>query len=56
VPLLILIGEKDDWTPAEPCPQSGATTGDDPQAWVDSINDVVSFFEKHLKQNQNSFR
>ena len=34
----------------------GATTGSDPQAWADSINEVVSFFEKHLKQNQNSFR
>lgn len=92
-PLLILIGEKDDWTPAEPCrrltdaaraaghPVSrkiypgahhsfdsdrpvrylpnrlnanapggrGATTGGDPQAWVDAIREVVAFFATHLK-------
>jgi len=96
-PLLILIGEKDDWTPAEPChklveaaqaagypvtikiypgahhafdsdrpvrylpqrinPNSstgrGATTGGDPQAWADSINEVVSFFVNHLKKPRN---
>src|ERR1044072_6365246 len=95
-PLLILIGENDDWTPAEPCqkladaaqgagypisikvypgahhafdsdrpvryvPQRinansatgrGATTGGDPTAWADSIKEVVSFFEKHLKLNK----
>ncbi len=89
-PLLILIGENDDWTPAKPCqklaetaqaagypisikvypgahhafdsdrpvryiaarinPNSsngrGATTGGNPQAWADSINEVVSFFGK----------
>jgi quinol monooxygenase YgiN len=92
VPVLILIGEKDDWTPAEPCRKlteaaqqagypvtikvypgayhsfdssnpvryvatrvnanapggSGATTGGDPQAWTDSIREVVAFFGKHL--------
>ena len=97
-PLLILIGENDDWTPAEPCQKltdaaqaagyqisikvypgahhafdsdrpvryvaqrinlnsatgRGATTGGDPTAWSDSINEVVSFFEKHLKPNQKS--
>jgi hypothetical protein len=29
----------------------GATTGGDPTAWRDSINQVVSFFEKYLKPN-----
>jgi dienelactone hydrolase len=91
-PLLILIGDKDDWTPAEPCRQladaarkagqpvaikiypgahhsfdspypvryvptrinmnsptgRGATTGGDPQAWADSIREVVEFFGSHL--------
>jgi dienelactone hydrolase len=95
-PLLILIGENDDWTPAEPCQKladaaqgagypisikvypgahhafdsdrpvryvaqrinansatgRGATTGGDPTAWADSIKEVVSFFEKHLKLNK----
>jgi dienelactone hydrolase len=93
-PLLILIGEEDDWTPAEPCrrmveisrregyPASikvypgahhafdsnapvrynparinansptgrGATTGGDPQAWDDSVREVVAFFAEHLKK------
>jgi dienelactone hydrolase len=92
-PLLILIGEKDDWTPAEPCralteaaqqaghpvtlkvypgayhsfdshnpvryvatrinPNApsgrGATTGGDPAAWADSIQEVVVFFGRYLK-------
>lgn len=92
-PVLILIGEQDDWTPAEPCrrltraaqeagypveikvypgayhsfdsskpvryvaarrnPNAstgwGATTGGDPQAWADSVREVVAFFAKHLK-------
>jgi len=92
-PLLILIGEKDDWTPAEPCRQlteaaqkagapmtikiypgayhlfdsanpvrfvearvnassptgHGATTGGDPEAWADSIREVVAFFGRNLK-------
>jgi dienelactone hydrolase len=92
-PLLILVGEKDDWTPAQPCqaltdaarragyPVSvkiypgahhsfdspypirfvatrinanapggrGATTGGDPSAWSDSIQQVVKFFGEHLK-------
>src|SRR5262245_28195543 len=91
-PLLILIGEKDDWTPAEPCRQlteaaqkagapmtikiypgayhsfdsanqvrfvearvnassptgRGATTGGDPEAWADSIREVVAFFGRNL--------
>ncbi len=69
-PLLILIGDKDDWTPAEPCRQladspypvryvptrinmnsptgRGATTGGDPEAWADSIREVVAFFGHHL--------
>jgi dienelactone hydrolase len=91
-PLHILIGEKDDWTPAEPCrklaaaaqaggyPVSikvypgahhafdnsapvryvaqrmnprvpggrGATTGGDPIAWADSIQEVTAFFARHL--------
>ena len=95
-PIFILIGEKDDWTPAEPCRKlvaaaqaagypisikvypgahhafdsnrpvryvaqrvnansstgRGATTGGDPQAWADSINEIDSFFGKILKQNQ----
>ena len=93
-PLLILIGEDDDWTPAEPCrklveisrregyPASikvypgahhafdsnapvrynparinvnsptgrGATTGGDPQAWDDSVREVMAFFAEHLKK------
>jgi dienelactone hydrolase len=92
-PLLILIGEKDDWTPAEDCrrlaqsaqtaghPVSikiypgahhsfdsnypvryvptrvnasapsgrGATTGGDPSAWADSIQQAAEFFARHLK-------
>jgi dienelactone hydrolase len=96
-PLLILIGEKDDWTPAEPCQKlteaaqkagypvaikvypgayhsfdsdkpvryvatrinanasggRGATTGGDPQAWADSIREVVAFFGQHLMQTEN---
>jgi dienelactone hydrolase len=91
-PLLILIGEKDDWTPAEPCQKlvdaaraagqpvtitvypgahhsfdspnrvryvaarvnsnapggRGATTGGDPDAWADSIRQVLAFFDHHL--------
>ena len=91
-PLLILIGDKDDWTPAEPCAKlaadaqaagnpveikvypgahhsfdsnrpvryiasringnapggRGATTGGDPGAWADSIQQVAAFFEQHL--------
>jgi dienelactone hydrolase len=91
-PVLILIGEKDDWTPAAPCSElaatarsaghpvaikiypgahhsfdssapvryvstrinanaaggRGATTGGDPQAWADSIGEVVTFFGLHL--------
>jgi dienelactone hydrolase len=90
-PVYILIGELDDWTPAEPCRRlasgalgehkvalkvypgvhhsfdndrpvnyvatrinprvaggRGATTGGDPAAWADSINEVVAFFAKHL--------
>ncbi len=93
-PLLILIGDKDDWTPAEPCRKladaaraaghpvtikvypgahhsfdspnpvryvaarinpnapggRGATTGGDPAAWADSIDQVVAFFDLHLKR------
>jgi dienelactone hydrolase len=92
-PLLILIGEKDDWTPAPPCqaladaarraghPVSikiypgahhafdspnpirfvaarinanapggrGATTGGDPTAWADAIQQVAKFFGEQLK-------
>jgi dienelactone hydrolase len=92
-PLLILIGEKDDWTPAEPCRRlaeaaqqagypvtikiypgayhsfdsrnpvryvaarinanapsgRGATTGGDPAAWADSIQEVVAFFARNLR-------
>jgi len=91
-PLLILIGDADDWTPAEPCrtlaeraaqagdpvalkiypgahhsfdspnpvryvatrinPSApsgrGATTGGNPAAWADSIQQVAAFFERHL--------
>ena len=91
-PLLILIGEADDWTPAEPCrvlaeraaqagdsvavkiypgahhsfdspnpvryvatrinPSApsgrGATTGGNPEAWADSIQQVSAFFGRHL--------
>jgi dienelactone hydrolase len=93
-PLLILVGEKDDWTPAKPCevlterakaqgypveikvypgarhsfdssaPERylpnrhnassatgrGATTGGDPVAWADAINEVTVFFGKELKE------
>jgi dienelactone hydrolase len=61
-PLLILVGEKDDWTPAEPCRKltearvnpsvatgRGATTGGDPAAWADSIREVTAFFARYLK-------
>jgi dienelactone hydrolase len=92
-PLLILIGEKDDWTPAEPCRRlteasqqaggpvtikiypgayhsfdsanpvryvdtrvnassstgHGATAGGDPEAWADSIREVVAFFDRYLR-------
>jgi dienelactone hydrolase len=92
-PLLILIGERDDWTPAPPCealaeraqaeglpvaikvypgaqhsfdssapvrflPERrnanaptgrGATTGGDPVAWADAINQVTAFFAKQLR-------
>ena len=92
-PLLILTGEKDDWTPAATCQKladaaraaghpvsikiypgahhafdsanpiryvatrinanapggRGATTGGDPQAWVDAIREVAGFFGEHLK-------
>lgn len=92
-PVLILIGERDDWTPAAPCAKlaedarhagqpvaikvypgahhsfdsdrpvrfraervnanapggRGATTGGDPQAWQDSIREVVAFFARHLQ-------
>jgi dienelactone hydrolase len=92
-PLLILIGEKDDWTPAAPCaalarrseaagepvaikiypdahhafdsnapvryvPERrnfnkpdglGATTGGNPAAWADAIQEVTRFFARHLK-------
>jgi len=92
-PLLILIGGKDDWTPAEPCRRlaeaaqqagypvtikvypgayhsfdsrnpvryvaarinanspsgRGATTGGDPAAWADSIQEVVAFFGRNLR-------
>jgi dienelactone hydrolase len=92
-PLLILIGEKDDWTPAPPCQKladaaraaghpvsikiypgahhsfdssnpiryvatrinsnapggRGATTGGDPSAWSDAIDQVLKFFGEHLR-------
>ena len=92
-PLLILAGEKDDWTPAEHCRRlaasaaanlypvalkiypgahhsfdsgfpvryvanrtnpnapggRGASTGGDPSAWADSIDQVTRFFADHLK-------
>jgi len=92
-PLLILIGEKDDWTPADPCEAltkaaqaagypvtlkvypgayhafdserpprylddrrnqnkrdgHGATTGGDPRAWADAIEQVKGFFGRYLK-------
>jgi dienelactone hydrolase len=92
-PLLILVGEKDDWTPAEQCralaeraqaagypvtikiypgayhafdgtsPQRfiaerrnanapdgrGATTGGDPAAWKDAMQQVTAFFARYLK-------
>jgi dienelactone hydrolase len=92
-PVLILIGDRDDWTPAEPCRKlaesarpgdppvaikvypgahhsfdsdrpvryvatrvnanapggRGATTGGDPQAWADSIEQVARFFGRHLR-------
>lgn len=91
-PLLILIGELDDWTPAEPCRRlaeaaqkagspvaikvypgayhsfdssnppryvaarlnmnsptgHGATTGGNPEAWADSIREVLAFFGRNL--------
>ncbi|HEY2992973.1 MAG TPA: dienelactone hydrolase family protein [Methylomirabilota bacterium] len=91
-PLLILIGESDDWTPAAPCRTlaeraaqagdpvaitiypgahhsfdspnpvryvaarinpsvaggRGATTGGNPAAWADSIQQVAAFFGRHL--------
>jgi len=94
-PLLILVGEKDDWTPAEHCrklseaaqaagfPVSvkiypganhsfdgdrppryvserrnanmpdgrGATTGGDPVAWKDAIEQVKTFFARYLKDD-----
>jgi len=95
-PLLILIGEADDWTPAEPCRRlagasrkagypvaikiypgvhhsfdssapvryvatraninsptgRGATTGGDPEAWADSIREVVAFFGLNLSRGK----
>ena len=95
--LLILIGEKDDWTPAEPCRKlteaarnagypvaikiypgahhsfdsrnpvrysaarinasspsgRGATTGGEPNAWADSIREIVAFFGRHLMAMEN---
>lgn len=92
-PVLILIGDKDDWTPAEPCRRlaasalpadppvairvypgahhsfdsdrpvryvaarvnrnapsgRGATTGGDPDAWVDSITQVTEFFGRYIR-------
>lgn len=91
-PLRILIGEADDWTPAEPCRRladaaqkagypvtikvypgayhafdsdnppryvaarvnansptgRGATTGGNPEAWADSIREVLAFFARNL--------
>ena len=95
-PSLILIGESDDWTPAEPCRKladaaakagypvaikiypgahhsfdsnnpvryvaarintnsptgGGATTAGDPEAWADSIREVVAFFGRHLGKTE----
>jgi dienelactone hydrolase len=92
-PLLILIGDADDWTPAEDCRRladaarsagspvtikiypgvhhsfdssrptryvasrvnanapgrRGATTGGDPAAWADAIEQVAAFFARHLR-------
>ena len=86
-PLLILIGELDDWTPARFCEHlaggnitlkvyagahhsfdsdrpvrfvaerlnpaapggRGATTGGNPAAWKDAIEQVTAFFDRHLK-------
>ena len=92
-PLLILIGELDDWTPAEPCRRlaqaaksagrpveikvypgahhsfdsiapvrfvagringnsptgRGATTGGNPEAWADAIEQVARFLDQHVK-------
>ena len=92
-PLLILVGEKDDWTPARDCQaltsaaqdtgypveikvypgayhsfdsgnpvryvparrnankpgRLGATTGGDPAAWKDAIEQVTAFFSRRLK-------
>jgi dienelactone hydrolase len=92
-PLLILIGELDDWTPAEPCRRlveaaksagypvgikiypgahhafdsiapvrfvaeringnsptgRGATTGGNPEAWADAIEQVARFLDLHVK-------
>jgi dienelactone hydrolase len=92
-PLLILIGELDDWTPAEPCRRMaaaaqaagypveikvypgahhsfdsrapvryvperinanaptgrGATTGGNPEAWADAIEQVTQFLAAHAK-------
>jgi dienelactone hydrolase len=94
-PLLILVGDKDDWTPAEPCRRlaersreagfpvtlkiypgahhafdsaapvrylasrvnpnvhggRGATTGGNPEAWADSIREVLAFFGRHLRDS-----
>ncbi len=91
---MILVGERDDWTPAKPCealaerakaagypveikvypsarhsfdstaPERylpnrrnatsptgrGATTGGDPVAWADAINEVTQFFARELKE------
>lgn len=96
-PLLILIGENDDWTPADACrkltesaqqagypvaikvyPRAhhsfdsnnpvryvatrvnanspsgrGATTGGDPEAWADSIREVLAFFGRYLMQRDH---
>lgn len=96
-PLLILVGENDDWTPAEPCQKlaeaaqkagypvtikiypgahhgfdstnpvryiptrvnansptgRGATTGGNPEAWADSIQQIMLFFGQHLRKTQN---
>jgi len=93
-PLLILVGERDDWTPAKPCEEltaraeaagyavaikvypgaqhsfdssaptrylpnrrnansetgRGATTGGDPVAWADAIQEVTAFFAKELRE------
>ena len=97
-PLLILIGEKDDWTPAEHCrvlteraqaagypvtikiypganhsfdgtsppryvaerrnanaPEGrGATTGGDPAAWKDAMQQATAFFARYLKTDAAS--